>query len=412
MKKLKNKILITIFTILSISMLIILTFYNSTDYIREKINIEDNLNKMINNYEEKFFNNPPLEKKDIIFQEQNKYGEPKKFIDKNIYTIIINNKSIEKIISHTDEETIPSDIEEIVEKIIDKNDKSKIYIGNLYINKYSYNYKVDGNIVLIDNTKTIKKLRTTLISSIIILIIFELIAYVISNKISSWIIEPVDESFKKQKQFIADASHELKTPLSVIIASADALENSNDEKWLKNIQSESERMNKLIKDLLDLAKIENDELPKNYEEIDLSKTSEMAILPLESLIFEKNIKLEYNIEEKIKYNSISSEIKQLITILMDNAIKHTKKNGKIIFNLKKLKDDIKLEVINEGNPIPNGEEEKIFERFYRIDKSRNRNENRYGLGLAIAKGIVQRHKGTIKAYSKDGYTTFEVIFKK
>ena len=94
--------------------------------------------------------------------------------------------------------------------------------------------------------------------------------------------------------------------------------------------------------------------------------------------------------------------------MLDNAIKHTKENGKIIVNTLKEKNNIKIEVKNQGEPIPEEEREKIFERFYRVDKARNRNEKRYGLGLSIAKGIVEKYKGTIEANSKDGFTSFIV----
>ena len=129
-------------------------------------------------------------------------------------------------------------------------------------------------------------------------------------------------------------------------------------------------------------------------------------------MYEKNIKLEYDIEEEIKFNFNSDQIKQLVTILLDNAIKHSTKDGQINVNLKSNKDSIILDVINKGDSIKEGEEQKIFERFYRGDESRNRDSNRYGLGLAIAKNIVENHNGKISASSKDGYTTFTVKFKK
>ena len=129
-------------------------------------------------------------------------------------------------------------------------------------------------------------------------------------------------------------------------------------------------------------------------------------------MFEKNIKLKMNIEENLKFSCDSDQIKQLMGILIDNAIKHSDKDGEIRISLASDRNYIKLEVINKGAPIPKGAEEKIFERFYRVDESRNRNENRYGLGLAIAKSIVINHGGRISAESSNGFTVFKVVFRK
>ena len=135
------------------------------------------------------------------------------------------------------------------------------------------------------------------------------------------------------------------------------------------------------------------------------------MLTFESLIYEKNINLEYDIEENINTKCDEDQIKQLVGILIDNAIKHSSTKGEIKVKLKKEKGNIVLTVTNKGEEIAKEDREKIFERFYRTDKSRNRNENRYGLGLAIAKNIVTNHNGEISANSENGYTTFKVIIK-
>ena len=168
-------------------------------------------------------------------------------------------------------------------------------------------------------------------------------------------------------------------------------------------------MNNLIIDLLDLAKTENG----NIELIqgNLSKVVELSALTFEGIAFEKNIKYDCHISDNLNIKMNENMIKQVMEILLDNAIKHSKENGKIEVTLKE-SNNIELSVSNMGEPIPKGEEEKIFDRFYRADKSRNRNDNRYGLGLAIAKNIVNLHNGTIKAYSKNGKTIFQIIFKK
>ena len=281
-----------------------------------------------------------------------------------------------------------------------------------YIGKYIYRIRKIGNngkeITLIENENAIKRLKTTVILAVVIGLFGIFIIYIFAKKISKIIVKPVEDSFEKQKQFVSDASHELKTPLAVIEANADVLQSkSGENKWITYIQNEVQSMNKLVNDLLTLARMENRAMSNN-QDFDLSKEVQMTVAVFESMIYEKEIKLEININENIHFNGEKEDIKHIISILLDNAIKHTEKNKKIIVNAQKEKNEIKIEVKNEGEPIPVEEQEKIFERFYRIDKARNRNEKRYGLGLSIAKEIVEKYNGTIKANSKDGVTNFIV----
>ncbi|MBR3720842.1 MAG: HAMP domain-containing histidine kinase, partial [Clostridia bacterium] len=281
-----------------------------------------------------------------------------------------------------------------------------------YIGNYIYKIRKVGNngkeITLMENKDTIKRLKITVLSAVIIGFAGILIVYVIAKKISKTIVKPVEESFEKQKQFVSDASHELKTPLAVIEANADVLQDKiGDNKWITYIQNEVQSMDKLVNDLLILSRMENTNTT-NYQKFDLSKEVQMTVAVFESMIFEKEIELETNINEGIYFNGDKEDIKHIVSIILDNAIKHTEKNNKIIVNVEKEKNEIIIEVKNQGQPIPVEEQEKIFERFYRVDKARNRNEKRYGLGLAIAKGIVDKYKGTIKASSKDGFTSFAV----
>jgi len=169
-------------------------------------------------------------------------------------------------------------------------------------------------------------------------------------------------------------------------------------------------MNKLISSLLELSKLENSkEIEMNDE--NLSKIVERMALSFDAIAFEQKIKIEISIDKNIIFKCNKDEIEKVISILIDNAIKHSNKNTIINVILNKTRNNINIKVINEGEGIKPGEEELIFERFYRSDKSRNRDSNRYGLGLAIAKNIVEIHKGTIKAYTKDNKTIFEINFK-
>ena len=252
-----------------------------------------------------------------------------------------------------------------------------------YIGNYIYKIRKSGNngkeITLMENEETISRYKRTVISAVVIGFIGIVGIGIIAKKISKTIVKPVEESFEKQKQFISDASHELKTPLAVIEANSDVLQDKiGTNKWITYIQNEVQSMNKLVNDLLTLSRMENTN-DINVQKFNLSKEVQMSVAVFESMIYEKEIKLETNIDENIYFNGEKEDIKHIISIILDNAIKHTEKEGIIKVNTKKEKNDIKIEIKNQGEPIPENEREKIFERFYRVDKSRNRNEKRYGL---------------------------------
>lgn len=408
MKKLANKTFLTLFIILSLFILTIIFIFNYQNYSREKNDLVNNLMRI--NMEPSFKDDKKMQEFESADKEEKEDNRFKRFMDANLYTVSIQNGKISDIFSHTIDGSVSDEVKTIADKIVESENSGKTYIGNLYSNRYSYKYG-DRVLVISDNLDINNRLLSSLKISIIIFVLGEVICYLISMVLSKWLVKPAEISFNKQKEFIADASHELKTPLSVIIASSEAYEKDKNEKWLNNIKNESERMNSLIKNLLDLAKLDSGNVSMQYEMIDLSKLCEKSILTLESLMYEKEIKLDYNLDEDVKFNCNSDEIKELLTILLDNAVKHSIKYGNIVVNLNKTNDKIILEIKNKGLPIPKGEEEKIFERFYRVDKSRSTDENRYGLGLAIAKSIVLRHNGVISASSADDFTTFKVIFK-
>ena len=333
-----------------------------------------------------------------------------RFVDITVYTVELDNTNkIADVINHSNNSVSDEEIKQIATTMISQSFQQNI--GNLYFADYSYSYQPYKSITVVDNSSTKQELRNMLFYSLLLYFLLEGIIYLSARILTLRITKPAAESFEKQKQFVADASHELKTPLSVIIASADALEsNPTEHKWLDNIKSESERMNKLIADLLDLAKSEEVDDKSEFAPGDLSKLVEKSALTFEGVMFEKGVTLTDDIQSNIIFNMNQYKLQQLVSLLLDNAVKHSEKGGKVEIALKKDKDII-LTVTNEGEGIPKGEEEKIFERFYRADSSRNRNENRYGLGLAIAKNICYLHNGTISAKSENGKTTFKAVFK-
>lgn len=411
MNKLKDKVFLVIFGLLTLFLITILFIFNSQDYYTKKQNIlrnltqakkaggiTDELSYNLDGRRNAGFNNKPS----MIF------------MDYAVYTVILDSQNnIICIINNSGLDKNDNEILTITNKIISKNNSSKVNVPNLYFNKYAYSYNYGESITIINIENIKSELLSRLKISILIFIILEALIIFISKKITNWIITPVLDSFERQKQFIADASHELKTPLAVIMASSDALYNNpKEKKWLNNIKSESDRMNNLIKNLLTLAKLEDDNKDIIKSNLNLSKLVLLQSLTYESLMFEQNLKLETLIEDDIHFKCNEEEIKELLSILIDNAIKHSFKNENIKVSLKESKNSVILKVENKGKEIPKGEEEKIFERFYRLDKSRNRNENRYGLGLAIAKKIAQNNNANITARSEDNLTTFEIVFKK
>ncbi len=406
MENLKKKTFFTIFIIISLFAVFFSTFFNVQTYHKEYTGILNNLTRM---------RNLTIKRPEPIDKEMRPINDEelrnRKVMDYEVYTFILNdNNDIIDKISHNDND-ISDEIINKAKNIIASNNTSKVKIGCLYWNEYAYNFENNNSLTIVNITNTRNMLLTNLVISLLLVCIGEIIIYIISKKITEWITKPVLESFDREKEFVANASHELKTPLAVMMASIDCLDvNKKNEKWINNLKSESDRMSNLITRLLDLSKTEYLKC-ENFSKNDISIIIKKRALIFESLAYEKDITIETNIEDNLNFMCHKESIDELVSILIDNAISHGKENSKIKINLKSDKSEIKLEIINKGDPISPSECEKIFERFYRNDKSHNRQSGRYGLGLAIAKNIVNAHNGSIKAYSKDGYTTFEVKFK-
>ena len=333
------------------------------------------------------------------------------FMENEVYVVIFNRTgNIDKIINYSSNNLTDSEIKELVINNINKINSKKI--ESLYTSDYVFMETKEGNLIMVNNTSTKSYLLKELFKSILVFITLETIQVIISLNITKRIVKPVNEAFIRQKQFIYDASHELKTPIAIISASAEMLEkNPKEKKWLDNIKTENNRMNKLVISLLDLSKSENIKENEVYTSVNLSKVIKNKALTFESLIYENSLELDVDVVNDIMFNCNEDRIKELLSILMDNAIKHSLPNSQITVKLSKEKNNIYLSVKNKGKEIPISEREKIFERFYRLDKSRNRDDNRYGIGLSIAKNIVINHNGTISVNCKDGYTTFMVNFK-
>ncbi|MCR5724841.1 MAG: HAMP domain-containing histidine kinase [Treponema sp.] len=230
-----------------------------------------------------------------------------------------------------------------------------------------------------------------------------LVALLVAWRLSGIIVKPVAESFDRQKTFISDAGHELKTPIAVIAANVDVLmPELPDNRWLQYIKSETERMNRLVKDLLFLARDDAGRRVMHIGEFNLSNAVENAVLPFESIIFEQGKRLEYEILPDIFFTGDEQQLKQVIIILVDNAIKNSEKGALIRVKMLRDAQNVIIRVYNTGIGIKEEDLQKIFLRFYRSDASRARKTGGYGLGLAIAKSISDSHGGKLSVASKYG----------
>lgn len=310
--------------------------------------------------------------------------------------------------------------EEVIKEAVTKAVATSKNYGKIKAGDFSYSFLkketyFGTRIAFVDRTFLQESLRSILIIFMAVaggsLIILFLISVFLANRT----IEPIKEAFEKQEQFIADASHELKTPLAIVKTNLAVIEGNQHEtvesqsKWLDFIHLQTDRMSNLINDMLSLAKLDSLEQTVIFQSFNLSDLINGVVLAFEAASFENNIELRTDIQEDVFFYGDKNSFERLITILMDNAIKNTPEKGLIIVSLACVKNNIEIIVKNTGAGIDPKDIDKIFERFYRADSSRARESGGYGLGLAIAKSIVQNHNGKIYAKSNLGEDTSFII---
>lgn len=261
-------------------------------------------------------------------------------------------------------------------------------------------------VAFLDNTVSQSSLQllaknVLLVGGIAVVILF-LIAIVLSKRI----IKPLEENDHQQKQFVSDASHELKTPVSVISANAELLNREiGENEWLANIRYENERMGDLVKQLLELSRAESKETP--MEQVNFSRIVEGEALAFESLAFDQGKTIHSDIESGLHLEGNASQLSQLASILLDNAIHHST-GSEISVSLARHVHTAVFSVTNDGDEIPTEKLEHLFDRFYRIDEARNSESQHYGLGLSIAKAVAEKHGGEINVSCSDGKVRFAV----
>ncbi len=280
-----------------------------------------------------------------------------------------------------------------------------------------YRYKIVntdyGKSIVFVNGQTNKGITGRVLYSVFFVMVGSfLIILLLIILMSKKAVKPIAESYEKQKQFVTDANHELKTPLTLILSNVDIVESETGKnEWLDDIRSEGERMGLLINQLVTLSRMDEDTSGLTVTDFDISDTVSDVVSEFEGLAAEKKKNLMVSAEPSIRYRGDEGLIRKLMSILLDNAVKYCDPGGQINVTLYSRGHSPILTVENTYVNVDSIKLDKLFDRFYRADKARTYTGS-FGVGLSIAKGIVKKHKGDIAAYKKDlNYIGFKVILK-
>lgn len=325
-------------------------------------------------------------------------------------SVVLKNKDI-MVLSNSLKETTDKDILNMTKEL----QKDKKRFGS--IDDYIYLVRTlrSGNTVYIfvDNKEAIQNSKQFFIVSIFIFLLSVIVFTIISYYLSRWMIKPSEKAIKNQKIFVANISHDLKTPITIIKANADLIENEvKNKKSIKYIKQETEKLNHLVNEMLTLTRIDNTISKENFKSFNFGDSLFDVVLPFESIAYEKGIRFNINIDEVTDYFGDESNIQKLAEILIDNAMSYTAKGGIVDVDAYENSKVVTLSVTNTGEPISDEKKVEIFDRFYRESKSRESTGNHYGLGLSIASTIVKKHNGKISIESKNGKNTFTVTLPK
>lgn len=390
LKKLQTKFILILMSFVSVILLSVFGIVCCSNYVHDKKDVERSLEMALR-----------LKDKDFSIS----FGNSRNF-NGNSFVIYTDSDYEYMITSRTVWNIYAEDAQSLIESVEHKEDVGVLKkLGFAYKKEKITNYQVNEDtlipsgyaVAFVDISNMQSSFQRMLIISVQIGSSVLLVFFILSCILSKWALKPVEQAWDKQKQFVADASHELKTPLTVILADSDVLLNhstesiSSQKKWIESIQSEANRMRKLVENMLFLAKNDANRIEISMQNCSLSDICFHCVLPFESIAFEKGIDLIDEVEENIEVHGNESQLKQLILIFLDNEIKYTPKGGKIYFKLAKIQNKPVLTIRNTDSYIPPEDLKHVFERFYRVDKSR-KYQGGAGLGLSIASQIAQSHK--------------------
>lgn len=340
--------------------------------------------------------------------------EPQSYNERRAFGIVVVDAEGEanvvggNLLQTMDEETIKDMAYDIIEANCFEGSISKCNLRYRRLEKSRVN-----TIVLLDTTQE-QKAREVLINNCLFIGLAALIAFsALAVMLSDWLLKPVEAAWKRSKSFISDASHELKTPLTVVISNSEMLSYRIDKRdkksirWCAAIHAEALRMKALVEDMLELAKLDESSGEKIVaEDVDLEYTLTDVVLTMEAHAFEQGKEIRLDVSPGVIVRGDAELLRRMCVILVDNAIKYSSEGG--VIDVKLTENGFALiEVSNPGEELSSDEAEKIFYRFYRTDKARTYNGG-HGLGLPILTNIVYMHNGNVEVKSKNGINTFSV----
>ena len=425
-KKLRRRIVLINMLLIGAVILTIIVIVNVNNYSNSVNMMERGMNQVFDKNGRDFFDSPPDQLNaltpDSAMPEDNgfKHDDRHKF-DNNtpiqISSYVIVDVDENGNIINTTENDLTIDSETLEKCVKSALDSSKIF-GQITDEGLMYLKKSDmahSKIIFADNSFISGSLRTSVIISVLMLTGAMAVIFLISLWLSGLAVKPVKRAWEQQKQFVADASHELKTPLTVILANNNIMMSHKDStvaderQWLESTEEEANHMKKLIDNMLFLAKSDAGETKVQLSTVDFSEMAEACALNFEPVAFEKEIMIDTDIESGITLEGDATQLNQLVHILVDNAVKYADPGTTVTIRLQKHGDKVEFSVNNKGTPIPKEDIEHIFDRFYRAEKSRT--TKGYGLGLSIARRITEGMNGKILVESnKENGTTFTVRF--
>ncbi len=401
LKKLKLRLMLNNMLILATVFFLLFAAFSVLIYITQESKLTNYLEDNITAVEKKPANLP-----DIIHQS----GD----VIYNIsFVVLINDNG--DILSSTSTKMDSKQLEKAIETAMENN-QDRGNIGSFHVSFLKKQVSEGTLIAFVSREHLANRMKETLFQSALALFISLIVFLYISKKLADIALAPVEKAWEQQKQFLADASHDLKTPLTVILANNNIILSHQDEtvssqmKWLDSTREEAGRMSDLINKMLELAKGEEAKEELRIGEVDLSELVENSILQFEVVAFEKNIIIESGVQPNIIVRTHPSTFSKVLEILFDNAIKYSEPNGKISIALYQSSKKVYFTINNHGEHIKEEELPHVFERFYRTSKERKAGGHGLGLSIAKKKCDMMGCKLTVDSNEDDG-TTFTIALK-